>query len=75
MSELARSILGALILRLSLRLDGLTAGPKKALRSSKTGDRRLAKARTWTKTRKEKGNDSIEGHPEKLCGVHGGQCL
>lgn len=26
-------------------IDGLTAGPQKALRSSKTGDRRLAKAR------------------------------
>ena len=54
MNELARSILGALILRLSLRLDGLTAGLQKALRSSKTGDRRLAKARAWTKAREEK---------------------
>ena len=45
MNELARSVLGVLILRLSLPLDGLTAGPQKAPRSPRTGERRLMKAR------------------------------
>ena len=40
-----RSKRAAPILRFSPPLDGLTVGPQKALRSSKTGDRQPAKAR------------------------------